>query len=205
MPWLPKATVPTIASPGSGLQQPPIRYSSPSTPRIGLPPGALAGAALSWRALTLAASSSLVGGATAAAVARRISSRSRFTTCCSVTPPKPRVASRSSVLIRLQRRATRARASPLSSRSKPSRPSSRSSISVPRWMLSSRWLRLYQARMRLRAVGVATKLSQSRLGWAFLAVITCTKSPFCSGVASGQRRSLMRTPWQWLPTSEWMR
>ena len=92
-----------------------------------------------------------------------------------------------------------------SSASKPLRPSSRSNNSLPRWIVSSRWLRLYHWRMRLRAVGVATKFSQSRLGWAVLLVRMLTKSPFCNGVDKGERRSLMRTPWQWFPTSEWMR
>lgn len=44
-------------------------------------------------------------------------------------------------------------------------------LPVPRAMFSSRWLFSYQWRMRLRAVGVAMKLSQSRLGCAVLAVI----------------------------------
>ena len=40
---------------------------------------------------------------------------------------------------------------------------------------------------------------------AVLLVRMLTKSPFCNGVDKGESRSLMRTPWQWFPTSEWMR
>ena len=138
MPWLPRATLPTIPSPGSGLQHPPSLYSRPSTPRIGLPEGAGAAGLSGVEAATAAATCSLLGSSLLDSLARRISSRSRFTTCCTVTPPKPREASRSSVATRLQRRATFCIASPLSRASKPSRPRSRSSISVPRWMFSRR-------------------------------------------------------------------
>jgi hypothetical protein len=61
-------------------------------------------------------------------------------------------------------------------------------LPVPRAMFSSRWLFSYHLRMRLRAVGVAMKLSQSRLGCAVLAVISWTR------IADLQRRG------QWADT-----
>ena len=80
------------------------------------------------------------------------------------------------------------------------------SSSRPFSMASSRRSRLNHWRILLRARGVTTIFSQSRLGPAdgTLEVKISTLSPELSLESSGTRRPLTRAPMQRWPTSVWM-
>ena len=74
-------------------------------------------------------------------------------------------------------------------------------ISIARFFCSA----LIQWRILLRAFGVATMFSQSRLGSRFGFVVISTMSPFFSPVRNGTSRPLTRAPLQWWPSSVWIR
>ncbi|MNX79578.1 hypothetical protein D3C86_1112110 [compost metagenome] len=95
--------------------------------------------------------------------------------------------------------------SPLSSCSRPVRPSSRSSASRPRAMFSSRRCLRNQLRILFLVELVATKLSQSSDGWPCLVVRISTMSPFLRWWSSVTIRPLTLAPMQRLPTSVWTR
>ncbi len=77
--------------------------------------------------------------------------------------------------------------------------------SLPCSMASSRRSLENHWRILLRARGLLTNVSQSRLGPAVAAleVRISTTSPFCRVLSSGTSRPLTRPPMQWCPTSVW--
>ena len=89
---------------------------------------------------------------------------------------------------------------------RPSRRISRASASLPCSIASSRRSLVKNCWILLRARGLLTNVSQSRLGPAFgaLEVKISTTSPLSSGDSSGTSRPLTRAPMQRWPTSVWI-
>ena len=82
----------------------------------------------------------------------------------------------------------------------------RAIASLPASIDSSRRSRVKWWRILLRARGLLTNSSQSRLGPAFSALVVkiSTTSPLDSSDSSGTSRPLTRAPMVRLPTSVWM-
>ena len=196
-------TNPVISSPGTGVQhRASLTQTSPSWEPITVTPGSE-----SERCFILVMPCGVTPSAASSAAAASppaVATR-RWITVWGLIRPSPIEAYRALTSCWRRSAATVARAVVDSSRwtDTPSLRMALSSWSLPLSIASSRRSRENQALILLRARGLRTNVSQSRLGPApsALDVNTSTASPFDNGLSSGTSRPLTRAPTQRWPSS----
>ena len=198
----PRVTKPMIRSPGTGVQQ---RASLISTSLMPCTTTPASPRGVRRRRSVSAGTTSASAWSSADPSSPPCRSMTRLTTFCAPTLPSPTAAYSAATSTRCRSLATVCSTSGVSSRcsGRPSLRSSRAIDSLPRSIASSRRSLVNHCRILLRARGLLTKPSQSRLGPAPGAfdVNTSTTSPLSSVLSSGTSRPLTRAPMQRWPTS----